>query len=115
MLGRGRKTPFPASPLAPPGSGPRPAPFCSRWVQGLGGCGAARTWGWPGGGGEQYVTHPEPSLQRSARGQTRARSLATAREPGPQMEMGWSHGWEAVMLTDAWSERVEMEKEMYER
>lgn len=32
--------------MFPPGSGPCPAPFCSRWVQGLGACVAARIWGW---------------------------------------------------------------------
>lgn len=71
MLGRGRKIPFPVSLLAPPGSGPRPAPFCSRRV--LGGCGAARTWGWPGGRTGCYpqtpavlrVPGPLPWLERS--------------------------------------------------
>lgn len=60
-LGTARQIPFPASPLAPPGSGPRPAPLCSRWVQGPGGCGGGRTWGWPGG--ERAELPPLPSRQ----------------------------------------------------
>lgn len=32
----------------------------------------------------------------------------------PARDMGWACGWEEVMLTDVWSTRMEMGKEMQE-
>ena len=82
------------------------------------GAGAGGLWGCSHLGlawGENSTLPPRPSLQHSAGGKTHAWSPATAREPGPWADTGWPHGWEEVTLTDAWSKRMEMEKEMQKK
>lgn len=78
-----RQVPFPAS----PGSGPRPAPLGSRRVQGPGGCGGGRTWGWPGGERREL---PTPDLSAGRNG---CPDLGEKRELGPS----WTWGDQEVM------------------